>query len=133
MNKLRMDTLCQPEALPRRYLAPNVICMFAEDRQPVLNRPRRGRFPKVVTPILASGKRIFPGVVCELRTPLNPHGVPVLVEEFDEQGLWRVVALGGKQIVRSDGTAYGRALADSKILFRSACVAARYAQEVRHV
>jgi len=116
----------QEQPTRRRYLAPNVICMFAEDRQPVLNRPRRGRFPKVVTPILASGKRIFPGVICELRTPLNPQGVPVLVEELDEEGLWSVVALGGHEIVCRDGSTYGRARAESKVLFRSASVAARY-------
>lgn len=32
----------------RRHLAPNVVCMFNEDRPAVQQVPRRGRYPKVV-------------------------------------------------------------------------------------
>lgn len=32
----------------RRQLSPNVVCMFGEDRPPVINPPRRGRYPRNV-------------------------------------------------------------------------------------
>jgi hypothetical protein len=35
----------------RRRLAPNVVCMFDEDRPPVVQQPRRGPYPKPVTSI----------------------------------------------------------------------------------
>lgn len=34
--------------LPRRYLAPNAIALWPEDRPPVVNQPRRGRYPRGV-------------------------------------------------------------------------------------
>ena len=50
---------------PRRRLAPNVICMFDDDRPPVVNVRRRGRYPRNVTPI-ASRARLMPGDLAEL-------------------------------------------------------------------
>ena len=36
---------------PRRRLAPNVICMFAEERPAIDSKPRRGNYPRnIVSP-----------------------------------------------------------------------------------
>lgn len=50
---------------PRRRLAPNVVCLRSEDRAPVVNPRRRGRFPLGVVSI-KSRPRLMPGDVCEM-------------------------------------------------------------------
>ena len=50
---------------PRRRLAPNVVCLCAEDRAPIVNPRRCGRFPLGVVSI-KSRPRLMPGDVCEM-------------------------------------------------------------------
>lgn len=52
-------------AAPRRRLAPNVVCLHMEDREPVVNARRRGRYPRGVVSI-KSRPRLMPGDVCEM-------------------------------------------------------------------
>lgn len=49
----------------RRRLAPNVICMHAENRPPVFNIRRRGRYPRNVISI-RSRPRLMPGDLAEI-------------------------------------------------------------------
>lgn len=52
-------------ATARRRLAPNVVCLHPEDRPPVVNARRRGRYPLGVVSI-KSRPRLMPGDVCEM-------------------------------------------------------------------
>lgn len=82
--------------MPRRYLAPNVISMHAEDRPPVINRPRRGRYPAMVAPIWTA-RRLYVGAVCELRSPLNDC-IPVRIVAFLDNGDAHIEAVGPRLI-----------------------------------
>ncbi len=54
-------------AAPRRRLAPNVFCMFAEDRPPVFNIRRHGPLPRNCNVIsFASRPRLVPGDIAEI-------------------------------------------------------------------
>lgn len=121
------------ETTARRHLAPNVTCMFTEDRPPVVNPPRRGRYPRGVVNLRAFPARYYPGALCELRSPSNPDGVPVRIEYREDDGRYSVEALAGYQVILPDGEACTYALADQSLLFRTAVVSIRYAQEVRRV
>lgn len=133
-QRLRESASNYSEAPARRRLAPNVTCMFPEDRPPVVNRPRRGRYPNNVVRILSSGPRFYPGVVCELRTALDPDGVPVIVVgSSDDRGWFYIKALGGHKITFGNGDTGVFGSAHPGSLFRSAIVSVRYAKEARHV
>ncbi len=69
---------------PRRRLAPNVICLFPEDREPVVRARRYGRYPQGVV-ALWRWPRIRPGVICELCNGANPanHGKLARIVERD--------------------------------------------------
>lgn len=104
-------TVAQPEIEgaavlpPRRRLAPNVVCMFAEDRPPVVNPPRRGRYPRGVKE-LRFWDRLRPGVYAYMwtATPTNPNrGIVVrLVEKYDD-GDWLIESCG-RELQVENGT-----------------------------
>lgn len=103
MATLAQSALAQTEtpSIARRRLAPNVVCMFADDRPPVINRGRRGRYPKLVKS-LWSMRRLRVGALCELNTARNAN-IPVRIVEEIEPGRYGVMALAGLRILCSDG------------------------------
>ena len=61
--------------IERRRLAPNVVCLFQEERAPIANERRRGRFPRGVV-ALWSRPRLMIGdmaEICGTALPSN-HG-----------------------------------------------------------
>jgi|SRR5450830_65519 len=85
-----------------RYLAPNVVCMFAEDRPALPKQRKRGQYCGNVLPIWIK-TRIFPGVVAEMCGDVLPCnlGKRVRVIEIVEPRLrsgewWRIEALSGR-------------------------------------
>lgn len=81
-------------APPRRYLAPNVIALWPEDRPPVVNPARRGRYPRGVE-ALRRWNRLRPGVYAYLwsanPTSRNRGKVVRLRKEYAD-GDWEVEA-----------------------------------------
>ena len=81
------------QAHVRRRLAPNVICMFAEDRPAVVQERRRGRHPRVVVSI-RSTPRLMEGDTVEMcGKNLSNHGKIVRVFGIDSgpdmpPGIW---------------------------------------------
>ena len=51
--------------IERRRLAPNVVCLFPEDRPAIVNEPRRGRYPRNVIRF-GSRPRLLAGDMAEL-------------------------------------------------------------------
>jgi hypothetical protein len=86
-----------PPQIERRMLAENVVAMFAEDRAPVVNPKRRGRYPKGVTG-LRRWDRIHPGDYCLIWATSGQtmnHGRTVKVHTYDETvSRWVVEAIG---------------------------------------
>jgi hypothetical protein len=88
-----------PPQIERRMLAENVVAMFAEDRAPVVNPKRRGRFPRRVF-ALRLWERIHVGDYCLIwacgTSPRVNHGRMVKVTGYSSQdGKWKVQAIGG--------------------------------------
>lgn len=88
-----------PPKPPRPRLADNVVAMFTDERAPVLNPKRRGRFPRVVT-ALRRWDRLHIGDYCLIwasatSSRLN-HGrmVKVLGRVDAVRNTWRVQAVG---------------------------------------
>lgn len=86
--------------VPRRRLAPNVICMFEDERMPVENVRRRGRYPRNVISF-NSRPRLKPGDMAELCGTVLPAnmGKRVRLVEIDSKypspgTWWRVIAIG---------------------------------------
>jgi len=89
-------------ARERRYLAPNVVCMFAEERSALPKQRKRGQYSGNVLPIWIK-TRILPGVIAEMSRDVLPCnlGKRVRVIEIVEPGLrsgewWRIEALSGR-------------------------------------
>lgn len=88
------------KTVPRRLLAPNVVCLFAQNRAPIVNAPRRGRYPKNVTPI-SSRPRLMPGDIAQLwgdRAGMNFGKVVRIAEPVNDRTLpggqwWRIESL----------------------------------------
>jgi len=95
----------QPAKAPRRYLAPNVIALWPDDRPPVVN----GRWPgrkRGVAPIWRAWlDRFRPGVYAYLWS-LKPEsvnrGLVVRLLKQHDDGDWEVEAMFG-EIRLSDG------------------------------
>lgn len=93
----------------RRRLADNVICMFAEDRPPIMNRRRRGRLPRSITRLAAYRaqsqatvrRNIEAGSVMLLDGGFDGDGERVLVTYVDGETC-SVVPLDGP-LLREDG------------------------------
>ena len=85
----------EPKA-ERRRLADNVVCMFAQEREPVATMRWRGRYPRVVTR-MHTGNRLRPGSYCVLWHPKDPrnHGCVVQLIERDRRNAnhWHVRAI----------------------------------------
>jgi hypothetical protein len=115
-NALRQhtDEITHP---PRRYLAPNVIALHAEDRPPVVNVRRRGRYPACVKRI-EDIPRLYVGVLCELRTQDNA-GVPVRIKSFEPNGDACVEAIGHRLIHCNDQSRARIAYCRTSYLFRT--------------
>lgn len=125
-----MATVCQTEALetnmelfalhepahvtapPRRYLSLNVIAMWPEERPPVVNPARRGRYPRGVC-ALRSWKRLRPGVYAYLWNNCLAENRGLVVKLLYElkgrncPGFWCVQGITGQlaQMNIEDGTA----------------------------
>lgn len=82
-----------PQNLPsaRRRLAPNVVCMFPDDREPIIQPRRRGRYPRGVASI-KDVERLRVGVVAEVVNagPKSQEnvGARVLITKFDRGELF---------------------------------------------
>lgn len=69
----------QPPARP--HLAPNVVCMFDEERPPVQQTRTRGRYPRCVAR-LASRPRLVPGDIAEMTSEGWSGRVMILRENY---------------------------------------------------
>ena len=70
-----MSAALHAAPVERRRLAPNVVCLFQEERAPIANERRRGRFPRGVV-ALWSRPRLMVGdmaEICGTALPSN-HG-----------------------------------------------------------
>lgn len=77
---LTLTTHALPQRIVRRRLAPNVVCMFQEERPAVVNERRRGRYPRNVVSF-RSRPRLCAGDMAELcggALPSN-HGKKVRI------------------------------------------------------
>ena len=115
----------------RRRLAPNVICMFLEERLPVINVKRRGRNPRNVVSIW-SVPRLKPGDMAELCNGALPsnHGKKVrIIGRAVEQDLprgdwWYIESVSEPLDMRdinsnlSDGQGMGECIVLAKSLRR---------------
>lgn len=97
-----------------------ILHLFSEDRPPVNQPRRRGRYPRNVVR-LSGVQKIRAGVVCELRTPLN-DSVPVLVEGFLDDGFVSIKAITKRLITCLDHSQTDQAFTLPSQLFRSVCV-----------
>jgi hypothetical protein len=99
-------------APPRRHLAPNVIALWPEDRPPVVNPARRGRYPRGVE-ALRRWNRLRPGVYAYLWNNCLPENRGLVVQLLGESkdhkkpGFWNVRGVTGPlaQVNLDDGTA----------------------------
>lgn len=94
---------CAP---PRHHLAPNVIALWSEDRPPVANPPRRGRYPRGVV-ALRRWNRLRPGVYAYLWNNCLPENRGVVVQLLGEPDgcFWNVRGITGLLAQGHDGTA----------------------------
>lgn len=89
----------------RRRLANNVICLFPEDRPPVINPPRRGRLPSCVVPArrLEELRHAWqqPGAVAELCGTVRSEnkGVRVRLIGKKADGCWLIETVRGELTV----------------------------------
>lgn len=90
-----------PTVSPRRHLAENIVCLFHEDRSPVINRPRRGRLPKSIA-VLSAACRLRPGAVCEFSAP-GHAAMPVKIMEIHDYQYVDVEAIAGHEFIFQDG------------------------------
>lgn len=101
----------QPAKAPRRYLAPNVIALWPEDRPPVVNPKVRGRYPRGVER-LRTWLRLRPGVYAYLWNKCLPENRGVVVrlqgeaKDHKRAGFWNVRGITGPlaQVNLDDGT-----------------------------
>jgi len=101
----------------RRYIASNVVAMYADDRPPVVQPRRRGRYPSCVKR-LSDTPRLYVGAICELRTPLN-DSVPVRIVDLNPaDGAW-IEAVTPRLITYRDGTKGRDAKCGPESLFRT--------------
>lgn len=107
------------KTLPRRRLAPNVIAMHADDRPPVVQPRRRGRWPACVASLWRGRSRLYVGALCALRTPLNDD-VPVRILEIHQNGNCLVEIAGTRGIVCQGGDLAQEAIATNQSLIRTA-------------
>ena len=116
-----LDTSVSPTqpTLPRRRLAPNVIALHAEDRPPVVQTRRRGRYPACVARFTVGRSRLYVGAVCALRTPLNDD-TPVRVVEIHQNGDCVIEAVSPRPIICVDGEPSCRATTSNQSLVRTA-------------
>lgn len=111
-----------PLRAERRRLAENVICLFAEDRPPVINRPRRGRLPSCVV----SARRFEelrhswqrPGIEAELCGTVRAEkkGMRVCLIELRADGDWAIAAVRGRLTVEEFMQTLGEAMHVTKIV-----------------
>lgn len=103
MANLAQSAFAQPvlPSIARRRLAPNIVCMFADDRPPVVNRPRRGRLPKAVA-VFQAERKLRPGALCEFSTDGHP-AIPVRIIENLGNGRSHVEAIVGHEFTFPDG------------------------------
>ena len=98
-------------APPRRYIAPNVIAIWPEDRPPVENRKRRGPLPCGVE-TLRRWNRLRPGVYAYLWNNCLPENRGLVVQLLGQSkdhktpGFWNVRGITGPlaQMNLDDGT-----------------------------
>ena len=119
----------------RRRLAANVVCMFAEDRPPVLNVRRRGSYKGNIQPI-RTNSRIKPGDIAELCRGALPenHGkrVRVLARDWSAslpQGeWWKIEALAEPLLTHKPGSDQ----VDIGRMFRCVCLVDNLRRVVDH-
>jgi hypothetical protein len=103
------DEVSAPQGTARRRLADNVVCMFGDERPPVVQQPRRaGRYPDKVALIRyrLGLKRIKPGDYCCIwgGPPDSPNrGLLVRVEAPGENWQEWVISAVGQRIKTQDG------------------------------
>lgn len=105
----------------RRRLADNVLCMFNEERPPVVQAVgRRGRYPAIVTRLWLV-PRLRQGAICIIRS--NPdtdvnHGIIVRLIEQHENGNWLSEAIGNRRFV-FDGEKHREVWVNPSVLRRT--------------
>lgn len=113
------------QTIPRPRLAANVVCLFAEDRPPVVNRPRRGRLPKAVA-VLSAARPLRIGALCEFSAE-GHETMPVRIIERLDNGRFRVEAVAGHEFVFPNGARGRGASVHYSCLRRSAIIDLQYA------
>lgn len=98
----------------RRRLAPNIVCLFSDDRPPIVNQRLRGRRPRRISSISAQPK-IRPGAFCYIRPEGRNHmKVVVVVRKLSSDGgsvnLWHVRGCFEKIWVSDPKAPVGRSL-----------------------
>lgn len=105
----------------RRRLAPNVIAMHAEERQPVVQARRRGRLPACIARYGVGRSRLYIGALCALRMPGFPD-IPVCLLEIRQSGECVIRAASPRAIPFHDGTHGREAVVSSIYLVRTATI-----------
>lgn len=123
MANQSLRAFAQPVSVthPRRRLADNVVCLFPEDRPPVVQAAgRRGRYPTIVSR-LSSVPRLRVGAICEIWRTDSGKNNGLIVRLLEEEGndLWFVETVSGVDILFSNGEFNRRALCPSGILRRT--------------
>lgn len=132
-QSLRALAPSNPVASPRRRLAQNVVCLFADERQPVANLPRRGRLPKAVAQLRAAYP-LRQGALCEFSAE-DHASIPVRIIEMIGGGRFHVEAVAGYEFSFPEGVRSRAANVICSTLRRSAVIDLQYqtTQESKNV
>ena len=110
-----------PDGSPRRRLADNVVCLFPEDRSPVVQTAgRRGRYPAKVSR-LESVPRLRVGAICEVLNcqPLENVGLIVRLLDVNARNEWGIETVDGRTIKFPDGSTNRRGYIHADALRRT--------------